>query len=383
MKHRKKRIAFAWGWTGGHVYPIQSLIFALDTNPLFFNNTEKVYRFGTKWELEHTVFQAIQTNNITLDFVHTYSGKLRRETKIISIRKNILASLFFVSWFFTSLYYLTTYRIDIVFCKWWHVALPVVLAARLVGIALYVHESDTSPGLVNRIANTFSTKTYTWFDSVFPWAQTVWQILSDTIAINEEKAMEVLQEIWHTTNKNDVVDQILSGQKTVIFVSWWSQWSHTIHTTLSDILQKNKNMQSDIIFCIIVWFINTQDIWLFEAYDNVLVLSYATQQQMAALYYRSDIGILRAWTTTLAEATLHRLLLCIVPLAITHDQQKNAQWYKLHHNAWVFSQQKKTFAQHLEKTILQHKAYKKPKKHQPLIHTIEQAKNSILHDMLW
>ncbi|NCQ82621.1 hypothetical protein GW750_07745 [bacterium] len=31
----------------------------------------------------------------------------------------------------------------------------------MVGIALYVHESDTSPGLVNRIANTFSTKTYT------------------------------------------------------------------------------------------------------------------------------------------------------------------------------------------------------------------------------
>jgi len=44
------------------------------------------------------------------------------------------------------------------------VALPVVLAAALLRRKVVVHESDTRPGLVNKIAARFAKKTFTGFE---------------------------------------------------------------------------------------------------------------------------------------------------------------------------------------------------------------------------
>lgn len=67
-----------------------------------------------------------------------------------------------------ALYYLIKYHIDIVFCKGGYVALPVICAAKLLGKKIYVHESDTRPGLVNRIAAKFAVQSFAGFPQVLP-----------------------------------------------------------------------------------------------------------------------------------------------------------------------------------------------------------------------
>lgn len=44
---------------------------------------------------------------------------------------------------------------------------------------IVVHESDTRPGLVNKLASKMATKVFTGFDGVLKNAETIGQILSD------------------------------------------------------------------------------------------------------------------------------------------------------------------------------------------------------------
>ncbi|MEI6774995.1 MAG: glycosyltransferase [bacterium] len=78
--------------------------------------------------------------------------------------KNIPDFFLFIFGCFQSLFWLLYYRIDVVFCKGGYVALPVVLAAALLRRKIILHESDTHPGLVNRIASRFAKKSFTGFE---------------------------------------------------------------------------------------------------------------------------------------------------------------------------------------------------------------------------
>lgn len=61
--------------------------------------------------------------------------------------------------------------------------MPLVLAAALLRKKIVLHESDTRPGLVNKIASKFAKHVFTGFDWVLPEAQTVGQILADDILV--------------------------------------------------------------------------------------------------------------------------------------------------------------------------------------------------------
>ena len=60
-------------------------------------------------------------------------------------------------------------------------ALPLVVAARMLRKNIVVHESDTRPGLVNRLAAKMSNKVFTGFDHVLKHGETIGQILSDEL----------------------------------------------------------------------------------------------------------------------------------------------------------------------------------------------------------
>ena len=62
--------------------------------------------------------------------------------------------------------------------------------------------------------------------------------------------------------------------------------------------------------------------------SHILITDLITEQAvMWYLYAHADLGIVRGGTTTLAECKLFDLPLVIVPLPVTHDQAKNAQYY--------------------------------------------------------
>ena len=47
-------------------------------------------------------------------------------------------------------------------------SLPVVIAGKILKKKIILHESDTKPGMANKICARFATKIFTGFEGVFP-----------------------------------------------------------------------------------------------------------------------------------------------------------------------------------------------------------------------
>lgn len=94
------------------------------------------------------------------------SGKLRRYAHLSFwqhftvpglVIKNIWDVFKVAGGFVQSMWLIFTYRPDVVFAKGGYVCLPLGLAAHLLGIPLVIHDSDTRPGLTNKILSRWAT----------------------------------------------------------------------------------------------------------------------------------------------------------------------------------------------------------------------------------
>lgn len=147
----KKKIVFTGGGTVGHVTLNLLLI------PRFLKDGWEVHYIGDKNGIEHT---EIKKSGLEVTFHGVATGKLRRYFSF----QNML-DLFKVAFgLLQSLLILLKLRPQVLFSKGGFVSVPPVMAARILGIPVFVHESDLSMGLANRIAYKFATMMYTTFE---------------------------------------------------------------------------------------------------------------------------------------------------------------------------------------------------------------------------
>ncbi len=327
-----------WG-TWGHVFPIRSLLEFFKHHPAYTDKVDKIYRFGAKNSLEQQVCKELQEHDTEkrLDFIPVYSWKFRRESYRKSQLKNIPDLFLFVFGCFQSIFRLLYHRIDVVFCKWWYVALPVVLAATLLRKRIIVHESDTRPGLVNKIASRFAKKVFTGFEWVLD-GQTIGQILSDDIIIENHPEFT---------------------SKTLIVVIWGSQGSKRLYQNLLHILEFTPELQSGYEFFIVLWLFGNEMSTLFDKFHHVHTYGFISQKDMGELYNRCDIAITRGGTTSLAEQKLYDMKQIIIPIPRTHDQYDNAKWYVRRHNDIMINQRDHDFESQLGNAIKHFKGFKK------------------------
>jgi UDP-N-acetylglucosamine--N-acetylmuramyl-(pentapeptide) pyrophosphoryl-undecaprenol N-acetylglucosamine transferase len=143
------KIVFTGGGTGGHFYPLMAVAEEMNNiiNERDLIRAEMYYLSNTPYD-EKT----LEAHNIT--YKHVSAGKLRR---YFSLKNGID--------FFKSLVGLPTalsilFRIypDVVFSKGGYASVPVVLAARLLRIPVFVHDSDAIPGRANLWAGKFAER---------------------------------------------------------------------------------------------------------------------------------------------------------------------------------------------------------------------------------
>ncbi len=362
-KNRKLRIAMAGWGTWGHVLPIRSLLEFFMTNEEYHDHVQKLYRFGAKNSLEKQVSKEIQAQNPTnpLVFVSVYSWKYRRESYRKSKVKNISDFFLFLVGSIQSIYLLLYYHIDVVFCKWWYVALPVVLAAALLRKKIIVHESDTHPGLVNKIASHFAQKTFTGFEWALSDGETIGQILSDTIIVEK-----------YPENKST----------TMILVVWGSQWSQRLYQSLLHILEFTQDLSSEYEFHIVLWLVNQEMSTLFDKFTYVHTYGFISQKEMGELYNICDIAITRWGTTSLAEQKLYDMKQIIIPIPRTHDQHDNAKWYVRYYNDIMLNQRDTDFEFQLTNAIKHFRWFKKVRQQKDKKAIVAQAKKTIREAIL-
>ncbi len=363
-------------WTWGHVFPIKSMIEFLDKEPDYSHKINKIYRFWSNKSLEQDIHSQLETKNLHTYFIHILSGKYRRETILKSRLKNIRDILLFIIGIFQSIYFLLIYRIDIIFCKWWYVALPVVLAWFLLHKKIIVHESDTHPWLVNKIASKFAKYTFTWFPEVLPHAKCVWQIISDDLSLSMSHMKEAEEKLFKDKLKPDF------KAKTCIFVTWWSQWSQRLYKMLAEIIKSDQTMQSDFLFFISLGVLNAQLSSEFKWLKNVYCYPFLTQSQMWYFYNICDLAITRAGTTSLAEQKLFELKILMIPIPWTHDQYDNANRYVRSFGDILVDQKDKNYQNNLRQAILSLNGFKKRNIKKDIQIEISKAKREIAEKII-
>lgn len=347
---KKLRIVMAWWGTGGHVYPIRSMITFLDTHKEYADQIDTLFWTGAISGLEKKEYDKLSTKHIHTQFVWVVSGKFRRETRFLSILKNIWDALKIFWGIISASRFLRLQKIDIVFCKGWFIALPIVIAAKLLKIPVIIHESDTKTWLTNRLAGRWAKHIFTGFDGLWRSSQTVGQVLSEDV-IYQPKALysPIIQK------QLDEKDP----KKTYVLVIWGSQWARSIYETLSDMLIRNPKLHEYFHFLVIGGVANPEIKKYFAGFGGVTIFDYVSQSDMAALCHLADIAITRAGTTSLAELKLYNIKLIMIPIPWTHDQKHNALWYQKKYDDIVLDQKKHNFTSTLDFILQQHKGFHK------------------------
>ena len=147
-----KKILFTGGGSAGHVIPnialIEELLSAEDAE-LFYMGTDGIEKYLiAEWKLPYYQIEC---------------PKLIRGGGIKGLKKNLSIPFAFLRAKKRALAHLKELRPDLVFSKGGYVALPVVFAAKKLGIPCLAHESDFSVGLANRLSAGKCVRVFTSF----------------------------------------------------------------------------------------------------------------------------------------------------------------------------------------------------------------------------
>ncbi len=149
------RILLLGGGSGGHVFPLIAVANALK---------EKSRQTGTSLELMvlgEGKFMAKAAAENGIVFKSVMAGKLRRYVSPLTILDIFKMPV----GFFQALWHVFRFMPDVVFAKGGYASLPGALAAKLYFIPLFVHESDSIPGLANRVLGKLAKTVFVSFNS--------------------------------------------------------------------------------------------------------------------------------------------------------------------------------------------------------------------------
>lgn len=136
LKIKNKTVVFAGGGTGGHLWPLVSIVRRLRSE----QGITPVY-FGTGSALERRVWRKERVRQIKIP-----SGKRRGYFSLLNFIDTLLIPVGFLKAFI----WLLAYKPAFVFGKGGYGMLPTVMAARLLNILVIAHESDIVMGRANR-----------------------------------------------------------------------------------------------------------------------------------------------------------------------------------------------------------------------------------------
>ena len=149
------RVLLLGGGSGGHVFPLIAVANALKEKSQQTGVTLELMILGEGKFME----KAVAENSIV--FKSVMAGKLRRYFSPLTILDIFKIPV----GFFQALWYVFRFMPDVVFAKGGYASLPGALVAKLYFIPLFVHESDTIPGLANRVLGKLAKTVFISFKS--------------------------------------------------------------------------------------------------------------------------------------------------------------------------------------------------------------------------
>lgn len=309
--NNKKTYFISGGGTGGHIYPAFTVVEKL----LKEEDTEQIYYIGNPKNLEYEIAQKYpQIKFLPVDV----SGMPRK----LSLQMPKWAIQFFFA-YLKAVSYLKKYKPDAIFTTGGYVSAPIVTAAITMKKPYMIHDCDSVPGLVSKLAAPKAQIVSVAFES----SKKI--LKSNNIIFNGNP----VREAFFTVTKEEARERLeISQNKKVIFAMGGSQGAKTINTAMISLLKK---LSEEMGYFVIL---QTGK----KNYDEVvseLEKTYAEYNKNKNLIVRpyfdemvyplkaSDVIIARAGSLSLTEIIQCHLpsILVPYPYAAQDHQRKNAK----------------------------------------------------------
>lgn len=313
------KILFAGGGTGGHFYPIIAVAQAINDKV-----KEKKLIPPKLYFMSPTKYNARALFDNEIEFIPVPAGKIRRYFSILNFTDAFKTAYGII------IAIIKLYNIypDVVFAKGGYASFPTLFAARLLQIPVIIHESDSTPGRVNKWAAKFAKKiaiSYPEVSDSFLKQKSAGKVAFTGNPIRKEIMQPLTQGAAEFLNLDENIP--------TIFVMGGSQGSQLINDVIidsaNDLVQKyqiihqtgraNFELVKETISIVLK--------------DNPLASRYHPFDYMNDLQIRMSAGIsslvISRAGSTIFEIASWGLPSIIVPLSkeVSHDQVKNAFAY--------------------------------------------------------
>jgi UDP-N-acetylglucosamine--N-acetylmuramyl-(pentapeptide) pyrophosphoryl-undecaprenol N-acetylglucosamine transferase len=303
------RVLLVGGGTGGHVYPLIAVAKALTARAAQSGQTVELLMMG-----DGPIFErAAKENGIA--YTTIIAPKLRRYMSggnIIDVLKAPVALL-------QSLWKLLVYMPDAVFAKGGYTCAFPTLVARLYFIPVYLHESDSVPGLANRMLARRSRIVFTSFASADRYFT---QAGRPTMLVGNPFRAELCcvdRAMAHGALKLD------PAKKTILIIGGSlgaAQLNDLVLNTLVQMVQKGyqivhqtgeKNFE-EVKKGIEQYMTEGRDTYAAAIAAQYRVYPFLDQGQLATAYGAADIAVTRASAGVLTELSYTGKPMIVIPL---------------------------------------------------------------------
>lgn len=305
---KSKKLFLIAGSTGGHALPIFDIY-----NELKNNYQIKIFISGS--EIEREIFMDSPT-------VKIISGRLNRHNFL----KKLWGILCYAIGFSQSLFYLLFNRPKLIMAKGGFLAVPVLSAAKILGIPYFTHESDSEMGLTNKRFAAGAKKLFVGFP----------------LEMYEEKITKKAIYSGQIVKKEFITAKKIKSTGRQIFITGGSQGARTINNQIFEILP-NLLKEYQIVHQLgdksidnAEEAISKLDKGLIKKYDH---FDFSLEKIKDNLQ-KSDLIIGRAGANTIGEiAALSKASILIpYPYAASDHQNKNAKYLEKNGSAIIIKE---------------------------------------------
>jgi len=311
------KILFTGGGTGGHIFPIIAI--SREIGKICPEKKIEFFYIGPKDELGKIFLsqEGIKVKKIL-------AGKIRRYFNAKSFFENLIDILFKIPiGTFQAFFYIFFLAPDLIFSKGGFGSIPAVLAGKLLGTPIFLHESDAIPGMANRFLAGFSLEIFISFPKT-PYIPKGKMILVGN---------PIRQEILEGEKEEAKTFFKLSGEKPVILILGGSQGAQRINDKILEMLpeilkdfelihqcgEKNdEEVRAEEKITI------TKDL---EKYYHLF--PFLKEEELKMAYAASDLVVSRAGSGSIFEISALGKPSILIPLpeAAQNHQLKNAYTY--------------------------------------------------------
>lgn len=207
-----KHIVLTGGGTAGHVTPNIAMI------PTLQEKGFQISYIGSYDGIEKKLIE-----EMGIPYYGISSGKLRRYFDV----KNFTDPFNVIKGFFEAKKLMKKLNPDVVFSKGGFVTVPVVVAAKLSKVPAFIHESDMTPGLANKLCLPFCTKVCCNFPEAIKNLPAKKAVLTGT---------PIRQELLSGSKENALKFTGLTAEKPVIMIIGGSLGSVVVNNAVRKIL---------------------------------------------------------------------------------------------------------------------------------------------------